>query len=107
MILKMFTVYDSKVEAYLSPFFMRSTGEAIRAFIESCNDPKTKFWAHPSDYTLFCIGSFDDLNCLLNPTATPESLGCAIEYKKDIPLPLNHPELPHVEQPVNGDDINA
>ena len=30
MISKCFVIYDSKVEAYLHPFFLRNAGEALR-----------------------------------------------------------------------------
>ena len=51
MILKMYTVFDSKVGAYLPPFFLRSNGEAVRSFITTCNDPKHSFYKYPGDYT--------------------------------------------------------
>jgi len=81
MILKMFTVYDSKAEAYLPPFFLRSTGEAVRSYEHVCNDPNHAFFKHPADYTLFCVGEFDDNSCSINVLQAIENLGCAIEYK--------------------------
>lgn len=60
MLLKVFTVYDSKAEFYMQPFCMKSKGEAIRAFSESCNDDKTSLGKYPADFTLFEIGEFDD-----------------------------------------------
>ena len=38
MLMKMYSVYDSKVEAYLPPLFYKSKGEFLRAFGEACND---------------------------------------------------------------------
>lgn len=60
MKLKMFTVYDSKAEAYMQPFFQMSTGQAVRAFENSCNDERTEFFRHAADFTLFEIGEYDD-----------------------------------------------
>jgi len=79
MIHKLFTVYDTKVEAYLTPFYMKSKGEAIRAFTDSCNDSQTSFHKHPEDYVLFELGDFDDSTCKFN-LHEPKSLGCAIEF---------------------------
>lgn len=60
MQLAMFSIYDDKAKAYISPFFLPSVAVAIRAFGDAVNDPATAFYKHPADYTLFCIGSFDD-----------------------------------------------
>ena len=60
MIYKVYCVFDSKVEGYLNPFFMRARGEAIRAFSELVNDKSTNFGKYPSDYTLFELGDYSD-----------------------------------------------
>lgn len=76
----MFTVYDSKVEAFLPPFFMASRGAALRSFGDTCNDKNHHFNKHPEDYTLFLIGTFDDSNSEIKPLDTPHSLGLAQEF---------------------------
>lgn len=80
MQLKIYTVYDSKVEAYLQPFYVRSKGEAIRAFTETVNDPQSLVGKHPADYTLFEIGEFDDQTAKIKSLAANISLGTAIEF---------------------------
>lgn len=82
MILNIFTVYDSKAEAYLQPFFMKSKGEAVRAFTDIVNDGTSQFNKHPSDYTLFHVGAYDDGDSSFVILPTPVSLGLAIEYMK-------------------------
>lgn len=76
----MFTVYDSKIEAYLQPFYMQTTGAALRAFEESVNDTKTQFYKHAPDFTLFEIGAFNDATATINLHDAKISLGTAIEY---------------------------
>lgn len=83
MITKIFVVYDSKVEAYMQPQFYRSKGEALRAFEGACNQKDTQFNSHPEDFTLFYVGEYDDSTATIIQPKTPESLGVAIEYKKD------------------------
>ena len=80
---KVFAVYDSKVEAYLSPFIMQTRGQALRAFTDTVNDPNTNFFKHPEDYTLFEIGDWDEQSgsYVMHPAKT--SLGVAIEFKKE------------------------
>lgn len=60
MILQAYAVFDTKAEAYLQPFFMRSRGEAMRAFMDSIQDEKHTFSRHAVDYKLMYIGLFDD-----------------------------------------------
>lgn len=80
MKLKAFTIYDTKLEAYMQPFFMTSKGQALRAFSDTVNDQSTQFAKHPEDFTLFEIGEYDDSNAQLTSHKTPISLGLAIEY---------------------------
>lgn len=82
MIYKIFTVFDSKVGAYLQPFFMRSRGEAIRAYTDLCNDGKSEFTKYPEDYTLFELGEFSDMDAKFHMYDAPHSLGVALEFKK-------------------------
>ena len=56
---QMFSVYDSKAEAYLPPFQADTLGLAERMFQDTINDPRTPFHKHPEDYTLYHIGTFD------------------------------------------------
>lgn len=55
-----FTVFDSKAEAFLPPFFARARGAGIRMFSEACRTPDHGFFAHAGDYTLFELGVWDD-----------------------------------------------
>lgn len=79
MITKMYTVYDSKAEAYLPPFYMQSTGLAMRSFEDTVKDQDHHFAKHPEDYTLFEVGTFDDQTCTIETHKTPISLAKAIE----------------------------
>lgn len=62
---KIFSIYDSKAEAYLPPFFIHTEALAIRAFADAVNQPGHAFNAHPEDYTLFNCGAWDDNDCLI------------------------------------------
>lgn len=77
---KMVSVYDSAVGAYLPPQFLRSKGEAIRAFINAIGDPKSQFFQHPADYTLFELGEFDDQTGRFEIFAAPIPYGTALEF---------------------------
>ncbi len=98
MIIKMFTVYDSKTEAYLPPFYQPTNGAAIRLFEDSANDLNHAFYKHPSDYTLFYLGTFDDQKAIVECPTAMTSLGLAIEYRKQREIPFGDPELPHLAE---------
>lgn len=80
---KVFTVYDSKVETYLQPFQARTKGEAIRSFADAVMDQKSQISQHPEDFTLFEIATYDDTTGVYTSLDAKISLGCAIEFKKD------------------------
>lgn len=82
MILKVYSVYDSKAEAYLAPMFFGSKGQAIRSFGDACNNSEHEFSKHAEDYTLFELGEFNDSNCKFTTYDTPYSLGVALEFIK-------------------------
>jgi len=83
MILRVFSVYDSKAEAYMQPLFFQTKGLAIRSFSEAANDGKSTISLYPADYTLFELGSYDSDNAKFDLHSTPISVGVAIEFVKD------------------------
>lgn len=81
MTMKVYSVYDSKVGAFMAPFFARSKGEATRMWHTAVNDPQTQFCKFPSDFTLFEIGEYDELTGDLIAHKAKESVGLALEFK--------------------------
>lgn len=82
MLLKVYSVYDSKAEVYMQPFFMQSRGAALRAFGDAVNDSGHMFAKHAGDYTLFEIGEFHDDSALIVSYSAPINLGVAVEFLK-------------------------
>lgn len=81
MKLKMYSVYDSKVEAYMKPFYMRARGEAIRSFAQEVNRSDSDLGKYPADFTLFEIGTFDESTCKLDVFEAKISIGTALDFK--------------------------
>lgn len=77
--LKIFSVFDSKASAYMSPQFVPSTGDAIRSFCNIASDPSHVFHKFAEDFTLFEVGEWDELSCSFVLYETPRSLMKAIE----------------------------
>lgn len=93
MILKAFSIFDTKTEAHSKPFFAITTGEAIRTFSDAVGDQNSALNKHPHDYVLFEIGTYDDATGIL-ASNVPTNLGLASEYLKSDPLPL----FPHAKE---------
>jgi len=79
MILKMFTIHDSAAQAFLPPFFYPQDDQARRTFSQCVNDTTHQFGRHPHDYTLFCVGEFDDQTATIHHD-TPVAIGNGVEF---------------------------
>lgn len=82
--MRVFSVYDSKAEAYGSPVFLKTKGEAIRGFTDIVNDGNSMLSKYPGDYTLFELGSFDEETAKFDLHSSPVSLGVALEFVKSL-----------------------
>nr|UXQ88078.1 MAG: nonstructural protein [Microvirus sp.] len=94
MIDQIFTVYDEKAKAHLPPFQMNRSEMAIRTFTDCINSKEHQFSQHPSDYTLFHHGSFDNLDASFNLMSHPKPLGNGVQF---IQIP-NNEQIPDEEQ---------
>ena len=86
--MKLFCAYDSKAECYTVPFFMQTTGAAIRAFADQANDQNSIIGRHPGDFTLYELGSWSDHNAHLAELDPHINLGKAIEHVQFAPAPV-------------------
>lgn len=98
MMLKIFTAYDVKTQTFMQPFFLRSQGEAKRAFTQVANDREHLIGGHPGDFTLFEIGEFDDSTGRLTYHEMHENLGSAISYQTEEPTPMFPPQGAHQDE---------
>lgn len=58
--MRLYSVRDKGVNAFLPPFVSPADGSAIRSFMDAVNDPKHEFGRHASDYDLYRLGDFDE-----------------------------------------------
>ena len=83
MKLEIFTIHDVKAAVYNRPQFMINKAMAIRTFGDLVNDnhgDNNEISKHPEDYTLFHIGTWDDVECEIKPLKTPFSLGNGVDF---------------------------
>lgn len=85
MLSNLFTVFDSKANAYLPPFNSPTAGTAIRMFAQAANDQSHDFNKHAGDYTLFHIASYDDATATIEPLKAHINLGLAINLIEAAP----------------------
>lgn len=83
--LRLYSLYDSAVGAYLRPFWADHKANAIRSVVNLVNDKSNNdnmVAAHPDQFTLFEIGEFDHVSGVFSSHKTPLSLGVCVEYVK-------------------------
>lgn len=72
-----FSVRDTKVNAFMTPWFAPTKGAAIRSLSDAVNGDKDGPVAkHPGDYILFYVGEFDEVTGQILPLVAPEQV-CA------------------------------
>nr|UXQ88114.1 MAG: nonstructural protein [Microvirus sp.] len=88
MKMKIYVIFDSKIEAYHNPFFAQADREALTMIYETAKDPKTTFNKYPEDYTLFYIGNYNQLEGTIEPSNVQTSLGSVLNicmaFKRDM-----------------------
>lgn len=53
-------VKDRAIDAYNRPFTVPTIGAAIRSFTDEVNRKDSEMFAHPEDYDLYDMGTWDD-----------------------------------------------
>lgn len=79
---RVYTVYDSKAQVYMQPIYFRADGEAVRAFKSSVQQAGHQFALNPGDYTMFCIGEYDDDTARFISYESFVNLGNGAQYQE-------------------------
>lgn len=67
---QVYAVLDSKAGFFGQPFFAQNDGSAIRDFSDAVKDgsnPNNMWFKHPEDFSLYCIGVYDNQTAELAP----------------------------------------
>ncbi len=78
--LSVFSVFDSKVGAFLTPFFVANRAVALRSFMAACQDEGSDFHRFSDDFTLFEIGLWDSETGDFVPLDAKLNLGLASQF---------------------------
>lgn len=57
--MNLYAVYDKAAELYTGLIEDQNDATAIRSFLHACQDPQTSLAIKPSDYALYCLGTYD------------------------------------------------
>lgn len=66
MMLNAYSIFDNKALQYYPPYFASTDAAAARSFGDLANDVNTNVGRHPGDYSLFCVGTYNDNNAALS-----------------------------------------
>lgn len=83
-----YTLYDAKSLVYSPPFYAPAHGAAVRMVMDLVTDKNTSVGRHPADYTLFCVGRFDDAAGQLLPFDVREHISDVLPLVPRPPSPL-------------------
>lgn len=86
MLFTVFSIYDSAISTWLPPMYARNKGEMLRNFSDAVQDPKSNLAKHPTDYSLFELGTFDDDKCIFVLLKAPVRLCLAADFLKVVPI---------------------
>jgi hypothetical protein len=81
--MKIFSVYDEKLEEFMTPTFFLTSGQAMRSFEDLVlGDSECIFAKHPEDFTLYLIGEFNSTSGQLESYSIPTVLCSAKDIVK-------------------------
>lgn len=98
MIHQIFSIYDSKAEAYFPPFFLPNKSMAIRQFGDMVTDDKYQTSKHPEDYTLFHLGQWNDNSSEHELHKSIKSLGNGVEFVYNQTMEQNETETTKIKE---------
>lgn len=84
MIQQLFSVYDSKAKAFLTPFCCPHIDVALRVFENAANTPEHQLCTFAEDFTLFHLGTWDDNTSEFKLFKEHINLGLAANFRKEV-----------------------
>lgn len=87
MKLNAYCIFDTAAGIYQRPFFVGADGEATRVFVDLVGEVDHPIGRHPKDYSVFRMGSFNDVSGELVGDTTRE---CLMNGMEAVSLNLNN-----------------
>jgi len=83
MKMKIFSMYDTKLEGFMRPFFLQTEAVAVRAIIDLAKDPAEQTSKHPEDFVLYELGTFEDHSAVIDQLVPPRRIGLVSEMVRN------------------------
>lgn len=80
MRLEAYSVHDTAVGAFMTPFFCRSRGEALRSFQDASATSDGAFVKHREHFVLYQVGVWSDENGLFESFDVPDRVASALDF---------------------------
>jgi hypothetical protein len=77
------TVKDTKIDAYLKPFYVHSEEHALRDMTTIANTPEHPIGKNVEDYSLYLIGTYEDTTGKIISLDLPKHITNLLDLKKD------------------------
>lgn len=81
------SIHDTKSQTWTQPAAFHNHAEALRAFTALANDGGTTFGRWPEDYSMYIVGTFNELDGTII-ARPPEHLALAASLTHKAPLKL-------------------
>jgi len=75
-------IRDSAVDAFMRPAFVPAVGAAVRGFGDEVARADSEMGKHPSDYEMYELGSYNDLDASFLLLEKPRSIARAVDFIK-------------------------
>lgn len=75
------SVKDRAIDAFNRPIYVPTVGVAIRSFNDEVNRKDSEMAAHPEDYDMYELGSWDDQTAIYTPLEMPRVIARAQDVK--------------------------
>lgn len=77
--LQLFTIRDSKAEAFNRPFTSQNPAMAMREIQTAVNGADNSMKTYAEDFDLFLIGDFEESSGEIKPLAPPHHVCCILD----------------------------
>lgn len=95
MNVEVYSILDTKAQAFNQPFFAPNNAVAFRVVESAMKNPQSGFTSFPADFTLFRVGTFDSIKGILIPASpAPENLGNLVQFLPPPAAVVPSPPLP-------------
>lgn len=72
MKVNLYSIYDQVAQTYTAPFVGVNDNDVKRQFIQLCKNPDTPYAKFVGDYSVYCVGTWDDSEGTLDNVIPPK-----------------------------------